>query len=261
MHCRRFPYAPAIPLVAAAVLIAGCGKESSPSPDTQVQAHQLGAELDRTKNKLAAAEKESAAKGDALTLAKEETEMVKKQVAEKAAAVQERDNQIRALQGQLEEMKKKDAFAYAEVSKLAQQGLTTSALGRYQKFVADFPASPLVVDAKRAIAELGVTAPRDAKARAVAIDPVSPVRDLLKKFADNDAKPEELAPLLKNRTPAEVIRLLGTPNRTYRNGTELGYDKITDPATGERQTLVISFDEEQRVSALRVGYTGRPIRP
>jgi len=243
-------------------LMAGCGKEGGSPPDAQVDALRLGAELDRTKNKLAATERDVAAKGDALVLARDETEAAKNQVAEKEAAIVEREAQIRTLQDQLAELKRRDAFVFAETSKLVQQGLTTTALDHYRQFVKDFPKSPLVADANRAIAELGVVAPREAKARAVAIDPKAPERDLLKKFAAGDVTPQELAPLLKDKSIVEVLRLLGAPNQTFRDGADLGYvDKITDPATGERGTLVISFDEEKVVSTLRVGYAGRPIRP
>jgi hypothetical protein len=242
--------------------MAGCGKESGFSPDAQVQALQLNTELDRTKNKLAAAEKEISAKSDALVLAQEETEQAKKQIAEKEAAVMEREAQIRALQDQLTASKKGEAFVFADASKLVQQGFTTSALGRYQQFVKDFPKSPLVADANRAIAELGVTAPREARARVAVVDPKAPERDFQKRFGDGNFTPDELAPFLKNKSLVEVLKILGAPNRTYRNGTELGYvDKVTDPINGERATLVISFDEGQTVSTLRAGYTGRPIRP
>ena len=241
----------------------GCQKQTGSSPDAQVEALRLSAELNRTKNQLGAAEKDSAAKDDALLLAKEDMEGVKKQLAEREGVIIDKQVRIQALEAELAELKKRDAFAFAEVSKLVQQKLTTTALDHYRQFVKDYPTSPLVVDANRAIAELGVTAPREAKARAVIIDPQAPERDVLKKFAEGDAKPEELAPLLKNKSMMEVVRILGTPNKTYREGTELGYvDKISDPATGDRSTLVITFDvETKRVSTLRVGYAGPPIRP
>ena len=45
------------------------------------------------------------------------------------------------------------------------------------------------------------------------------------------------------------------------SGTELGYvDKVVDATGGGRGTLVIGFDED-RVTTLRIGYLGRPIRP
>ena len=262
MRGRCFFFGSRVLLLASGVWIAACEKQGGPSPEAQVDGLRQQAELDRTKKKLASAEKALAANSDALVLAKSETEAAKKEVADKGAAIADREGQIRALQTQLADLKKRDAFVFAETSKLVQQGLTTTALDHYRQFVKDFPKSPLVADANRAIAELGVVAPREAKARAVAIDPKAPERDLLKKFAAGDVTPQELAPLLKDKSIVEVLRLLGAPNQTFRDGADLGYvDKITDPATGERGTLVISFDEEKVVSTLRVGYAGRPIRP
>jgi hypothetical protein len=262
MSRRCSPRVPVLLLLAVGGLLAGCGKEGGSPPDAQVQALQLKSELDRTKNKLAATQKEISAKDDALVLAKEETEAVKKQVTEKEKALMERESQIRALQDQLTAIKKSEPFVFAEASKLVPQGFTTSALGRYQQFVKDFPKSPLVTDANRAIAALTVTAPRDAKARAAMVDPKAPERDFQNKFAEGNMTPQDLAPVLKGKSLVEVLRLLGAPNRTYRDGTELGYvDKVTDPITGERATLVVAFDEGQTVSTLRVGYTGRPMKP
>jgi hypothetical protein len=159
------------------------------------------------------------------------------------------------------DMKKRDAFVYAEISKLHQQGLKTTALDRYRQFVTSFPTSPLVADANRAIAELTVTAPKEARARAVAIDPFAAEREILKKYNDGWATPEDLAPLLRRKPLADVVKLLGPPNTTYHEGRELGYvDKVIDAATGTRGTLVVGF-EDDRVVTLRIGYLGRPIRP
>src|SRR5476651_1549688 len=65
MHCRCFSYTSAVLLLAFGGLMAGCGKEGGSTPDAQVDAFRVSAELDRTKNKLTAAERDSAAKGDA----------------------------------------------------------------------------------------------------------------------------------------------------------------------------------------------------
>src|SRR5476651_2154188 len=98
MHCRCFSYTSAVLLLAFGGLMAGCGKEGGSTPDAQVDAFRVSAELDRTKNKLTAAERDSAAKGDAVVLAKDETEAAKKRVAEKEGAIVEREAQIHALQ-------------------------------------------------------------------------------------------------------------------------------------------------------------------
>jgi hypothetical protein len=261
MPCRLLPCASCVLILALCGLIAGCGKESGPAPESQVQTLQLSAELDRTKKKLAAKEKEMSAKDDAVVLAKEEMEKAGQQVAEKDKALAGKDAAIKALEDQIAELKKRDAFVYAEISKLHQQNLNTTALDRYRQFVTTFPASPLVADANRAIAELTVTAPRDARARAAIIDPHAAEREFQKKFNDGFATLEDLAPVLKNRSMGDVLKLLGVPNRTYRDGTELGYvDKIIDPTTGTQATLVIGFDENH-VSTLRIGYQGRAIKP
>ncbi|MDR3402864.1 MAG: hypothetical protein P4L99_10240 [Chthoniobacter sp.] len=221
----------------------------------------MSTELDRTKKKLALAEKESAGKDDAVALAKDDLEKAKKDLADKDQVIAGKDTRIHALEGQIAEIKKQDAFVFAEASRLHQQNLNTSALDRYRQFVVAFPTSPLVADANRAITELSVTAPKDARARAVAIDPHAVERDALKKFADGWATPEDLAPLLKRKSIADVVKLLGPPNATYREGTELGYvDKVVDATTGNRGTLVIGF-EEGSVVTLRLGYLGKPIRP
>ncbi|MEI9893586.1 MAG: hypothetical protein WDN28_06730 [Chthoniobacter sp.] len=248
-------------LLALGGLLVGCHQDSGPSPESQVEGLQMSTELDRTKKKLAAAEKDSAAKDDAVTLAKEDVEKAKRELADKDQIVAGKDARIHALEGEIAEMKKRDAFVYAEASKLHQQNLNTSSLDRYRQFVASFPASPLVADANRAITELSVSAPREARARAVAIDPRAVERDALKKFSDGWATPEDLAPLLKRKSMSDVVKLLGPPNATYREGTELGYvDKVVDATTGTRGTLVIGF-EEDKVTTLRLGYLGKPIRP
>jgi hypothetical protein len=261
MYCRCFLYGPLFLGLSLGGLLTGCGKKEGQSPDSQVQGLQLSSELERTKKELAAAEKNSAAKDDALVLAKEETEKVRKEAAEREAMIIAREKKVHAIEAELAEMKKRDAFFYVEASRLHKDNLNTSALDRYKQFIAAFPSSPLVADANRAIAELGVTAPKEARARAVAVDPYAVERETLKKFNEGWATPEDLAPLLRRKSRAEVIKLLGPPNTTYREGTELGYvDKVVDSTNGGRGTLVVGF-EEDRVATLRVGYLGRAIRP
>ncbi|MEZ0254514.1 MAG: hypothetical protein ACAI37_04515 [Chthoniobacter sp.] len=261
MHCRCFSYASVVSLLALGGLSTGCHKDKGPSPETQVESLQMSSELDRTKKKLAAIENDLTAKDDAIALAKEETEKSRKETVEKEKAIAERDKQIKALEGEIAELKKKEVFGYAEASRLHQQNLNSSALDRYRQFVAAYPASPLVADANRAITELSVTAPKEARARAVTIDAFAVEREALKKFTDGYATPEDLAPLLRRKSIADVVKLLGAPNMTYREGKELGYvDRVVDAASGARGTLVIGF-EDDRVSTLRLGYLGKPIRP
>jgi hypothetical protein len=248
-------------LLALSGLSTGCHQDKGPSPETQVEGLQLSSELDRTKKKLEAVQKELTSKDDAIALAKEESEKSKKDTVEKERVIADKDKRIKALEGEIAEMKKSDVFLFAEASKLHQQNLNTSALDRYRQFMTAFPASPLVADANRAITELSVIAPKEARARAVTLNAFAVERDALKKFSDGWATPEDLAPLLKRKSMADVVKLLGPPNTTYREGKELGYvDKVVDATSGARGTLVIGF-EEDRVSTLRLGYLGKPIRP
>jgi hypothetical protein len=243
-------------------LLAGCDREfGSASGDAQVQALQAKEELERTKKRLGMAERKLAEKDDAVALAKEEAEHAAKQVAEKDRILADKDAQIAALGKQITDLQKGEAIVYAEIAKLHQQGMNSTALLHYHQFVTNFPTSPLVVDANRAIAELTAAAPAQAPARAPAVDPYAAERAFQRLFADGFASLDNVATMVKHKSMAEVVKLLGSPNRTYRDGTELGYeDKVIDPATGNRGTLVISFDADQ-VSSLRVGYQGRPIRP
>ena len=256
---QRTPLAILVSLVCLAALPAGCRRDAG--PDATVEVTRLNAETEGLRQKLAAAEKGLAAQQDAEVLAVENSAAVKKQAVEREQAAGQKDAQIRALQTELAELKKSEVMVFAEISRFQQQGLTSIALGRYEQFLKDFPNSPLAAHAVTAMAQLAATAEREAKARVSVNDPKRKEREILKYLADGTATAEEVAPLFKNRTPAEVIKLLGPPNRTFRNGTEFGYvDKISDSATGAKNTLVISF-EEDRVTGVRAGYQGRIIKP
>jgi hypothetical protein len=262
MHFRSSA-AFAIPFVSLALFFSGCGSGSGPtaSPDTD----RLRADLEATRQKLAAVEKELAAKNDEIAKTSATsfvTDLSKKEAAPAALADPQKDAQIQSLQAEIAKLKKQDSVAFAQASATHAKGITTITLDRYQQFVKDYPNSPLVVDANRAIAELNGTSEREAKWRANLIDPKRPERDLLKRFSDGVATAEEIAPLLKRRTSAEVVKLLGNPNREYRNGSEVGYvDRIIDSRTGNKDTLVIIFDEDSRVTSVRIGYNGREIKP
>jgi len=177
------------------------------------------------------------------------------------AATVDKDAQIKALQAEVAALKKPEVQAYVDASATQARGVTSVTLSRYQQFVKSFPDSPLVADANRAVAELTVAAEREAKWRASQIDPRRPEREVLQRFTEGLATVEELAPILKSRTTADVIKLLGPANTSYRNGTEIGYvDRILDTTTGNKATLVVAF-EADRVAVLRVNYQGREVRP
>ena len=119
----------------------------------------------------------------------------------------------------------------------------------------------MVNDANRAIADLTLTAEREAQWRKSVIDPKRPEREALKHFADGIASVDEIVPLVKKKTKQEILALLGPPGTTYRGGLEIGYvSRVIDPKSGEKGTLIITFQED-KVSSLRVGYQGQEIRP
>ena len=63
------------------------------------------------------------------------------------------------------------------------------------------------------------------------------------------------------KTPAQVVTLLGRPDQSFNDGTEIGYtDKAFDPAANRKGMLIIGF-EDGAVTTLRVGYTGRKMTP
>lgn len=258
MHSRT-PRALTILLVS---LLAGCGGQKG--PDLNAEVNRLKGELDAAKQKLADTEKALAAKNDEAAKAAADAfaaEATRKQAVQNDEAVVKKDAQIRALQAELAGLKKQDALAFAEASAVQQKGLTTIALDRYRQFAKDYPNSPLVPHAERAIAELTKTADTEAKWRQSLIDPKKPQRDVLQRFADGAVTLDEIVPLLKDRDSAQVVTLLGKPNQTYRGGTEYGYvNKVIDTATGNKETLVIVFDGG-RVASFRLGYRGREIKP
>ena len=258
MHPGR-PFAILISLLVLATLPLGCQREAG--PDLAAEVARLKTESDELRQKLGAAEKNLEARNDAVALAADATHAAKKQAVEKEQLAAQKDAEIRALQAELTALKKSEALVFAEISGFQQKGLTTIALSRYEQFTRDYPQSPLVANAVFAMTQLSATADREAKTRASQVGPKQREREVLKYLADGTASVEEIAPLLKNKTPAEVVKLLGPPSRTYRNGAEFGYvDKVSDPAKGGKDTLVISF-EEGKVSGLRAGYLGREIKP
>jgi hypothetical protein len=245
-------------LATLGALLAGC--ERDVQPDLQVQVAQLSSELENARAKLESMRNEREEKRDEKVLAATGNETVGQQLAEKERVLREKDAQLQALQGEVAKLKRNEGVVFLEIRQMEQQGLTALALSRYQRFVTEYPNSPLVTDASRAIAELGAATQRESRARVSVMDPKRPEREVLKRFSEGFATAEEMAPLLKGKSMADVLKLLGPPNRRFRDGTELGYvDSVLDPAGG-KGTLVISF-EGNRVSSLRVGYQGREIKP
>lgn len=237
----------------------GCKRGTGPELNAEVA--RLQVEAEGLRQKLSAAETILQAKQDELALAADAAGTAKRQRTEQDDIVLQKDAQIQAAQTELADLRKGGAAVFAEISGLQQQGLTTAALARYQQFLTDHPRSPLTAHATAAITALSVTAEREARARVSQVAPQRAARELLKQIEEGAATLEEIAPLLKKKTPAEVVRLLGKPNKTYRNGSEFGYvDRVVDATGSGKETLIISFDSDS-VTGLRAGYLGREIKP
>lgn len=249
------------PLLAASALLASCQRDEPP----ERQVEQLKADLDTVRRKLDGAEKRLLLREDESALATAEIDAAKTARAELEKALAETAAQFRAAQAELEALKKTDAFAFAEINAIQQRGQPTIALGRYGKFLQDFPNSPLTVPATAALTQLTATASAPATlspAQKIALlDPKRRERDFQKKFNEGYMTLQELAPVLKKKSTAQVLALLGSPNQTFNSGAELGYaDRAVNPATGGRGMLIIGF-EAGAVAHLRVEYSGRKIVP
>jgi len=246
----------ALAVVLPGVALNGCKRGGGPNSGSEFS--RLTTELQDTRQKLAEEEKTLNAQKQQIDRMTLEAEAAKKEGSDKNVLLIQKDKQIQALQTLQNESR--DALVFANASANHQKGFTSIALDRYRQFVIDYPKSPLVTDANRAIAELTTTVERDARARADFIDPKRRDREALQHFQDGIATVDEISPLVRQKTAAEVTKLLGPPNRTYRNGTELGYvDRIIDATTGGKETLVVVFQGERAVS-IRVGYRGREIK-
>ena len=247
-------------LVFALVLsfgFSGCSRRDE-KPDLSGEVTRLNGEVAALKEKLAAAEKAVAAKSDQTALATATaTEEAKQQLAEKDKALAQRDGQLRAVQAELTALKKSDAVVFGEIRGVQARGLAATARDRYQQFLNDFPNSPLAPLAKNSFSETSSEVTR----RDSQVDPQRHEREVLQQFAENVVTLEEIAPILKGKTSADVVKLLGRPSQTLRNGAEITYAaKALNPDTGRKGMLIIRFDSGT-VAALRVDYQGREIKP
>ncbi len=246
-----------LPLILAGTWTTGCWRQ--PAPDNSAEIQHLTSELETTRAKLDAVEKALSTKLEDATVAAAPSEV--KATPEPAATSANSEAKLAALQAELSAMKKRDAFVFLEASAALRSGTADIALERYQQFLKNFPNSPLAADADRAITELSATADREMRARVAVTDPRRADRDALQNFRDGTVTLKEIAPLLKGRSQSEIVKLLGAPSQTFRDGKELGYaDKIIDTTTGNKGTLVIGFESDS-VSTLRIGYLGKPVKP
>ena len=258
-ECRRGPRAIFISLLIAGSLLTGCDDGNL---DHARQVESLKTDLDEAKRRLSHLHKTFAAKDDELLLTKATLEATQNRLTEKEQALADRETALRTAQEVLEALKKSDAVVFAEIRALQRQGQTTVALARYEKFIKDFPKSPLIGCVANSIAEM-TTIPREIRASTPTAtpDPKRRERELLKNFNEGYMTLQELAPILRKKSLPDILTLLGKPNQTYNDGTEIGYaDKAINPGTGTRGMLIISFDAGT-VATLRVEYAGRKYTP
>lgn len=252
----NFPARFLLPLIAAGLLLTSCDRPTA--PDLTAETNRLKGELDLATRQLDTAGKNLEAATAEIDLANAALTKAKAQLAEKDQTLAHGDAQLLAVKTELDALKKRDAFVFAEITGLRRQGLFVSALSGYQKFVADFPQSPLAPLATTAVAELTAERTRDAQKFAA---PERQAQALLKNFGDGQTTLAELAPVLKNKSLAQVVKILGRPDRTFNEGSEIGYtDKVMNPATGRPGMLIIGLDAGT-VASLRVEYSGRKIIP
>jgi hypothetical protein len=256
---RRIPRVLLLSLGIFGALLTGCHEEDL---DHARQVESLKTDLDEAKRRLSHVHKSLSAKDDELLLTKTTLEETQNRLAEKEQALTERNAALRTVQEELETLKKSDAIVFAEIRSLQRQGQTTIALTRYQKFIKDFPKSPLVGCVASAITEM-TTIPREVRPSppAATPDPKRHERELLKNFNEGYMTLQDLAPVLKKKSLTEVLALLGKPNQIFNDGTEIGYaDKAVNPASGTKGMLIISF-ASGTVDTLRVEYAGRRYTP
>lgn len=254
----------AVSLGAVGLLSTGCDQNSSQPR----QIDGLKADLDEARRRITVLQNSLAAKDAELAVNTQALEAAKTGVGELEKTLGERSAQLKAVQTELDSLKKKDASVFGEIAATQGQGSTGLAIARYQKFINDFPKSPLVAHANNAIAQLSALqqdAPPVAAtstSRALAkIDPTKSTKDFVKNFNEGYMTLQELAPYLRKKTMAQVIALCGRPNQSYNEGTEIGYaDRAINPVTGARGMLVVSF-EGGTVATLRVEYGGRKMTP
>ena len=243
-------------LLFVSLLLGGCNRA-----ERAERAQAERAAVEETQRKLSEAEKALAAKGDALALATEARDAAKQSLEKVTAELAQRDAQLRDAKAEIDSLKKRDAFVFSEVRAQQQQGRNIIALAGYEKFLKDFPKSDLAPLATTAIAELHAQTQSDQQRWAAIADPKRKEREMLNLFRDGLLTPKELAPWIKKKTRAEVVTLLGKPSHLFPSGTEIGYnEKITNPTTGRRTMLVITFDADI-VSALRADYAGQRLIP
>ena len=245
------------PLLLTVGFLTGCDPEGG---EHRRQFEALRADLDESKRRLSHVQNSLAAKDAELAVTTTTLETAKTGMADLELALEERNGQLRAAKVELEELKKSEVFVFAEIAALQQQGQNSLAVARYQKFITDYPKSPLAGNAAGAIRQL-TEVQQEVRKQIQQMDPNRREKDFSKTFNEGYMTLQELAPHLKKKTLSQVLSMLGKPSQTYNDNTELGYsERAINPATGTRGMLIVAF-EGGVVSTLRVEYGGRKITP
>lgn len=245
-------------LIAAGSLLGGCEREGA---DTTRQIDGMKADMEESKRRISHIQNSLASKDGELAENIQALEAAKAQIVDLQKAIEERNGQLRAAKTEIDELKKRDAIVFGEIVALQQRGQSVVAVSRYQKFITDYPKSPLVVNAKDAITQLTELPPELKKQVPLPADPAKREREFSKTFNEGYMTLQEIAPYVKKKSLAQVLALLGKPNQSFRDNTEIGYiERAINPATGSRGMLVVAF-EEGVVASLRVEYAGRKVVP
>ena len=240
-------------------LSSGCHRDER--PDLTPELERLKAELGESAKKVADLEARLSKRHDELALSNEAALGAKTEAAERDEVVNQQQARVSALQSQIDALKKRDAFVFAEIAGLQQRNQYATSTSLYQKFIRDYPSSPLAANAASAIAEMSAKTERDTRDHLELFEPGSRERQFRQTFDEGYMTLRELAPYLKNKKLPQVLQLLGPANASYNNGSELGYaDRAVSPTTGKKGMLIISFDAGI-VSSLRVDYAGQQLFP
>ncbi|MEA3188201.1 MAG: hypothetical protein QOD99_2031 [Chthoniobacter sp.] len=246
-------------IIAACLAMAGCTPKKQ---DESNEAAQL--ELARVRTSLTAAQTNLRMKQDEFELLKADAESKQSQPDASSKQLAERDARIATLEAELDKVKKQDSQVFKGIGELRQRGNLNSAMNLYRMFMQDFPDSPLVPDAQRAITALTETVETTVSETTRLSPNASQKRkelDLKKRLPFGAVTVQELSPFVKHKTSAEITGLLGNPDHVFPSGSEWGYaDRAIDDQSGQRGMLIVTFTSG-RVSSFRVGYAGREIVP
>lgn len=247
-------------LLGAGLLLDSCTHKKIAVPPVP---NVMGAEMIKLRADLTAVQTQLRSREDALELANENNSQSKAELQEKTQQLAERETRLAALSDELDNLRKQDSQVFRGIGELRQRGQYNSALNSYRMFMQDFPASPLVPDAERAITAL-TTSILSGDFESSSLPGAASSRSqpsVKQRLAYGAVSAQELRPVIKNKTAREISSLFGNPDHIFPNGTDWGYaDRVLEESTGQREMLIITFSGG-KVSSFRVGYAGRKISP